>query len=139
LGWYWLRLYGDPKAWQFRRESPGSEPNFIRPTAPEFVGRRHSNRFFDDQESGLSSSVTEQPDKNNPEGEINMAAVAPPAPGYPIQTDFQGYGSPNVPQPVFNQVPPVPAPITTTKNADGSTKSANGLVPNSSVVFRNPS
>jgi hypothetical protein len=39
----------------------------------------------------------------------------------------------------FNQVAPVPAPITTTKSADGSTTSASGLIPNSSVVFRNPS
>jgi hypothetical protein len=39
----------------------------------------------------------------------------------------------------FNAVAPAPLPIITTKNPDGSTKSANGLVPNSSVVFRNPS
>jgi hypothetical protein len=57
-----------------------------------------------------------------------MSHVAPPVPGYPGTSDFQGYGSPQVPQ-----------PIATTKNADGTTKSANGQIPNSSIVFSNPS
>ena len=67
-----------------------------------------------------------------------MAHVAPPVPGYPVTSDFQGYGVPQVPQPVFNQVTPVPAPITTTNKTDGGTATATGLVPGTSVVIRNP-
>src|SRR3981081_4213208 len=59
-------------------------------------------------------------------------------PSTPQPQTYQA-GSPNVPQPVFNQAAPSPSPISAVKNADGSTVSANGLVPNSSVVFRNPS
>ena len=39
----------------------------------------------------------------------------------------------------FNQVAPAPLPISTTKKPDGSTASAQGLIPNSSVIFSNPS
>jgi len=64
--------------------------------------------------------------------------------GYPPNVQYSdiqtSLGAPiQVPKPIFNAVEPVPAPITKTKNPDGSTASANGLVPNSSVVFRNPS
>jgi hypothetical protein len=39
----------------------------------------------------------------------------------------------------FNQAAPVPPPISTTKKPDGSTASAQGLIPNSSIIFSNPS
>jgi hypothetical protein len=43
-----------------------------------------------------------------------------------------------VPQPIFNQTEPTPSPIVTTKNPDGSTASANGQIPNTSVVCNLP-
>jgi hypothetical protein len=54
-------------------------------------------------------------------------------------TNQNSLGAPiQVPKPIFNAVEPVPAPITTTKNSDGSTATANGSIAGTSITFRNP-
>jgi hypothetical protein len=53
-------------------------------------------------------------------------------------------GTPNVPQPKFNNpgvsnsAPNSGSPVVTTKNADASTRTANGTIPGTSVTINNP-
>lgn len=68
-----------------------------------------------------------------------MSQTAPDPNGGP--GDWQGYGTPNVPQPVFNaakQAPNAGKPVAVAKRADGSTASVQGQIPNTSCVFSNP-
>lgn len=71
----------------------------------------------------------------------NLAGDGPNRTKNPIPTDAptQSTLAPVPPLAVkCNQVTPAPTLIVTVKNSDGSTASAEGLVPNTMVVIRNP-